>query len=77
MGAASLDLAFVAAGRYDGYWERDLKPWDMAAGLLLVTEAGGVVTNADSGEDILGSGTVCAGNPDIQPQLLDRLKAAK
>src|SRR3954462_14797313 len=46
-GSAALDLAWVAAGRYDGYWERDLKPWDMAAGLLLVSEAGGKVSNAD------------------------------
>jgi len=75
-GAASLDLAYVAAGRFDGYWERDLKPWDMAAGLLLVTEAGGKVTNADGGEDILGTGTICAANPDLHPLILDRLKAA-
>ena len=75
-GSAALDLAYVAAGRFDGYWERDLKPWDMAAGLLLVTEAGGKVTNADGGEDILGSGTICAANPDLHPLILDRLKAA-
>ena len=75
-GSAALDLAYVAAGRFDGYWERDLKPWDMAAGLLLVTEAGGKVTNADGGEDILGSGTICAANPDLHPLILERLKAA-
>ncbi len=75
MGAASLDLAYVAAGKFDGYWERDLSPWDMAAGILLVLEAGGVVTDAEGGKDILGSGGICAGNSEIQPQILERLKA--
>jgi myo-inositol-1(or 4)-monophosphatase len=75
-GSAALDLAWVAAGRLDGFWERDLKPWDMAAGLLLVTEAGGMVTDADGGEDMLGSGSVVAGNLDIHPLLIERLKAA-
>ena len=50
-GAASLDLAWVAAGRFDAYWERNIKPWDMAAGLLMVTESGGKVSDADGGED--------------------------
>ncbi|HEX7946590.1 MAG TPA: inositol monophosphatase family protein [Phenylobacterium sp.] len=76
-GSAALDLAWVAAGRYDGYWERDLSAWDMAAGTLLVTEAGGKVTNADGGDDVLGTGSVCAGNLDIHPLLLSRLTAAK
>ncbi|TAL30222.1 MAG: inositol monophosphatase [Phenylobacterium sp.] len=76
-GAASLDLAWVAAGRFDGYWERDLKPWDLAAGVLLVTEAGGKVTDADGGSDILTKGSICAGNLDLHPQLLSRLTAAK
>ena len=75
-GSAALDLAWVAAGRYDGYWERDLSAWDVAAGLLLVTEAGGRVTDADGGDDILGVGSICAGNLDIHPLLLDRLRAA-
>jgi myo-inositol-1(or 4)-monophosphatase len=75
-GSAALDLAWVAAGRYDGYWERDLSPWDMAAGVLLVTEAGGRVTNANGEDDVLGTGSVCAGNLEIQPQLLDRLRQA-
>lgn len=75
-GAASLDLAYVAAGRLDGFWERDLKPWDMAAGLLMINEAGGKVTNAEGGEDVLDSGSVCAANLDLHPLLLEKLKAA-
>ena len=76
IGAASRDLAWVAAGRFDGYRERDLKDWDMAAGLLLVTEAGGKVTNADGGDAILGGGSVLASNLDLHLQVLERLKAA-
>ena len=75
-GSAALDLAWVAAGRYDGYWERDLNSWDLAAGILLVTEAGGRVTNANGEDDVLGTGSVCAGNLEIQPQLLERLRQA-
>jgi myo-inositol-1(or 4)-monophosphatase len=75
-GAAALDLAWVAAGRFDGFWERDLSPWDMAAGVLMVTEAGGMVTDADGGADPLATGSICAANPDLQPKLLERLKAA-
>jgi myo-inositol-1(or 4)-monophosphatase len=75
-GAAALDLAWVAAGRFDGFWERDLKPWDMAAGILLVTEAGGVVTDADGGPDPLAAGSICVGNSVLQAQLLERLRAA-
>jgi myo-inositol-1(or 4)-monophosphatase len=75
-GSAALDLAYVAAGRYDGYWERDLKSWDLAAGLLLVTEAGGKVTDADGGEEMLTQGSICAGNLDIHPLLLDKLRTA-
>ena len=75
-GAAALDLAWVAAGRFDGYWERDLHPWDIAAGILLVTEAGGKVTDADGGEDPLATGSICAANPELHGPLLERLKAA-
>lgn len=76
-GSAALDMAWVAAGRFDGYWERDLNAWDLAAGVLLVTEAGGKVTDADGGEDVLTKGSAVAGNLEIHPQLLSRLTAAK
>ncbi|MET3526949.1 inositol monophosphatase family protein [Phenylobacterium koreense] len=75
-GSAALDLAYVAAGRLDGFWERDLKPWDTAAGLLMIHEAGGKVTNADGGDDVLGTGSVCAANLDLHPLLLEKLQAA-
>ena len=75
-GSAALDMAWVAAGRFDGYWERDLNAWDLSAGVLLVTEAGGKVTDADGGEAMLTKGSVCAANLEIHPLLLDRLDAA-
>ena len=63
-GAASLDLAYVAAGRFDGYWERELQAWDIAAGILLVKEAGGMVQAVREGDDILEKGAVlCANDP--------------
>ena len=67
-GAAALDLAYVAAGRLDGFWERGLRPWDMAAGILLVREAGGLVealTGPDA--DPFATGDVVAANPDVFP----------
>ena len=69
-GAASLDLAWTAAGRYDGFFETGLKPWDIAAGCLLITEAGGMVSDLNGSDGFLKSGHVCAGNPHIHPQLL-------
>ena len=75
-GAAALDLAWIAAGRLDGYWERDLKPWDMAAGSILVREAGGFVTDCDGGADMFGTGHIAAGNEAIHRELLHVLKAA-
>jgi myo-inositol-1(or 4)-monophosphatase len=75
-GAATLDLAWVAAGRLDGYWERDISSWDMAAGLLLVREAGGYVTDLDGAEDMLTKGHVLAGNETIHRELLRLLKEA-
>lgn len=63
-GVASLDMAYVAAGRFDGFWERGLKPWDMAAGILLVKEAGGFVSGIREGDDPLEKGAViCANEP--------------
>lgn len=76
-GSAALDLAYVAAGRFDGYWERGLKPWDCAAGLLLVAEAGGRVTSLDDAETSLQTGDVVAANLDLHAQLLERLRAAE
>jgi myo-inositol-1(or 4)-monophosphatase len=75
-GAAALDLAWVAAGRLDGYWERDIKPWDIAAGLILVREAGGFVSDCDGGEDMFAKGQIVAGNDAIHKELLGALKAA-
>ena len=75
-GSAALDLAWVAQGRFDGFWERGLMPWDMAAGLLLITEAGGTATSADGAADMLEAGTVCAANLDLHPLILERLRAA-
>lgn len=67
-GAAALDLAYVAAGRFDGYWERGLNAWDIAAGAVLVREAGGVVTEID-GDDFMKTGAVLASNPALTPLL--------
>lgn len=64
-GAAALDLAYVAAGRYDGYWERELNSWDIAAGLLLVREAGGFVEPIREGDDILEKGALIAANSEV------------
>ncbi len=75
LGSAALDLAYVAAGRFDGYWELRLAPWDLAAGLLLVTEAGGVVTRADGGPDPLRPPTsVAASNGRIHDALVRALR---
>lgn len=76
LGAAALDLCFVASGSYDGFWERGLKPWDMAAGVLIIREAGGFVSDADGGQDFLSSGSICAGNEAIYAQLLALTRAA-
>ena len=62
-GAASLDLAYVAAGRYDAFWEMGLKPWDMAAGVLLVIEAGGLVGDFKGGNDFMDTGNIVCGSP--------------
>ncbi len=68
-GAASLDLAWVAAGRYDGFWELNLKRWDIAAGLVLVREAGGFITDPQGGDAYYAEGNVVAGNQALQAKL--------
>ena len=73
-GSAALDLAYVAAGRFDGFWERGLGKWDVAAGILFVTEAGGTVSDADGGSDPLNSGTILVSNPDLHPLILAQLR---
>jgi len=73
-GSAALDLAFTAAGRYDGFWEFRLKPWDIAAGVLLVREAGGIVTDARGEENFLTNGDVVAGNIKIHHALLSAIR---
>ncbi len=75
-GSAALDLACVAAGRYDGFWELGLKPWDMAAGTLLIQEAGGLVSDLEGEDRFLQTGHVVAGNPKIFAQLLPMVARA-
>ena len=75
-GAAALDLAYVAAGRIDAYWERNLGPWDVAAGIVLVTEAGGEVRPLWHGRGGLASGSLLATNADLGPVLAPRLCGA-
>ena len=69
-GSAALDLAHVASGRLDGFWEFGLKPWDMAAGCLLIQEAGGIVTDFNESDEYLESGNVIAGAPKIYEQMV-------
>ncbi|MEX0751711.1 MAG: inositol monophosphatase family protein [Xanthobacteraceae bacterium] len=76
-GSAALDLAWIAAGRFDGYWERDLSPWDMAAGILIVREAGGYVSDLDGKDAMLTTGNIVAGNEAIHRDLLLVLKDAR
>tara|TARA_Y100001968_G_scaffold321506_1_gene356038 strand:+ start:37345 stop:38208 length:864 start_codon:yes stop_codon:yes gene_type:complete len=76
-GAAAVDLAFVAKGRLDGYWERGLSQWDMAAGVPLVEIAGGIVSNYPTGEFELSSGRILACTPGIEDELLIELKKVK
>jgi len=68
-GAAALDLAYVAAGRFEGFWERELKAWDMAAGIILVREAGGYVSDGDGKNDMLGKGSIIASNDQLHTPL--------
>ena len=73
-GAAALDLAYVACGRLDAFWELGLSAWDMAAGALLIQEAGGLVADPLGEADFMQSGDICAATPKIFPQFLEALK---
>lgn len=68
-GSAALDLAYVAAGRLDGFWEYNLKPWDIAAGSLLIREAGGIVAGHSGSDEYMESGNIIAGNPKVFGEL--------
>lgn len=74
-GSAALDLAWVAAGRFDGFWEHSLKSWDIAAGIVLVREAGGVIEEINGG-DVMKTGSILAGNEDIVPAMREQLRHA-
>lgn len=76
-GSAALDLAYVAAGRLDGFFEFGLKPWDIAAGALMVREAGGYVTDLDGGELSLENGDVLAATPKVHAAMLDVMRASR
>jgi len=75
-GSAALDMAYVAAGRYEGFWETGLHPWDIAAGIVLVREAGGYVTDLDGKSDMLKSGDIIAANDQLHGTLSDILAKA-
>ena len=76
LGAAALDMAYVAAGRYDAYWERGIQPWDCAAGIVLIREAGGFVSDLDGGGDMLAKGHLVAGNELMVRKTLDLVRSA-
>jgi len=73
-GSAALDLAYVAAGRLDGFWELNLSPWDIAAGILLIQEAGGMVSDFNGGKNYFASGNVVAANPKVHTDMLKTMK---
>ena len=73
-GAASLDMAFIASGRLDGYWERNLQPWDLAAGQIIVRESGGIVSGIEGDDDPLKTGNVICGNEFVHAELVKLLK---
>jgi myo-inositol-1(or 4)-monophosphatase len=75
-GSAAIDLAWVAAGRFDGYWQRGLHPWDVAAGIVIVREAGGIVSEASGGANMLTGASIVAGNQHIHAALLKALAKA-
>ncbi len=75
-GAAALDLAWVAAGRFDAFWERGLSSWDMAAGIVILREAGGLVSDLVDGQEMLTNGTILASNGNLHGRMLKVLRAA-
>lgn len=75
-GSAALDLAYVASGRLDGFWEFGLRPWDIAAGSLLIREAGGLISDAHGGDDFLKQGDIVAGTPKVFKSLLQTISPA-
>lgn len=75
-GSAALDLAWVACGRFDGFWEAKLKPWDLAAGVLLAREAGAAVTDLEGGDRVLETGGVVAAPPALQARMLEVIRGA-
>jgi len=74
LGSAALDLCYVAAGRFDGFWEDRLKPWDVAAGALIVEEAGGIVTGLDGQPFDVRKGSLACANPALHPQLVEVIR---
>ncbi len=76
LGAAALDLAYIAAGRFDCYWERNLSAWDIAAGVLIVRESGGFVTDLNDKERTIENGDIIAGNEHMHRQVLDLIRKA-
>ena len=76
-GSAALDLAYVAAGRLDGFWESDLEIWDIAAGSLMIQEAGGLITDFQGGKKYLDSGCVIAANTKVHPELMQNITLKK
>ena len=75
-GSAALDLAYVASARLDGFWEFGLKPWDIAAGSLLIREAGGLISDVQGGDDFIKEGNVVAGTPKVFKALLQTISPA-
>lgn len=75
-GSAALDLAYIACGRLDGFWEYGLSPWDMAAGVVLIREAGGLVSDPAGGQQFMESGNIVTGNTEIYSAMLEKLRAS-
>ena len=76
-GSAALDLAYVAAGRLDGFWEWGIKPWDIAAGALMVREAGGIITDEAGAQDFMSRGNVVAAAPKVHAALIPILRKSR